>query len=152
MVFINDCSTDKTGEIAESVAPGTTRMRVIHNQRNFGMGGAANTAVHAAQNDHVFWQTVDWAYDLTELRRFLELMKRFDVVIGGTFIEVPVRFMRRPCWRKPWNSSTKCRSLRDIAKGWLEFAPAVRRAARTNERVRVFRLTEPTTLHEEDIR
>ena len=39
-------------------------------------------AVHAARKDHVFWQTVDWAYDLTELRCFLELTKCFDLVIG----------------------------------------------------------------------
>ena len=41
LVFINDCSTDKTGEIADAIARETSRMRVIHNARNLGMGGAA---------------------------------------------------------------------------------------------------------------
>lgn len=239
-VFINDCSTDRTGEIAESIAREAPRMRVIHNERNLGMGGAANVAVHAARNAHVFWQTVDWAYDLTELRCFLELTKRFDLVVGtrpviwrpfghipflswmlgirtradtvlhglvsltnyyalrmlfgvrlhdfqniqiypkrliekfdikssssfiapemlykcyllgATFMEVPVRFIpRRAGKSRGIYPRSIMRSLRDIAKGWLEFGPAVRRAVRASTATRIFRLTQPTRLSEDDIR
>ena len=240
LVFIDDCSTDKTGEIADAIAREAPRMRVIHNKRNLGMGGAANVAVHAARNDHVFWQTVDWAYDLTELRCFLELTKRFDIVIGtrpviwrpfghipllsrilgirtradtvlhgavsltnyyvlrllfgvqlrdfqniqiyprrlidkldikssssfiapemlykcyllgATFLEVPVRFIRRSAGKsRGIRPGSIMRSLRDIAKGWIEFGPKLRSAVRTNSDIRVFRLTEPTNLSEDDIR
>ena len=240
LVFINDCSTDHTGEIAESIAQNTPRMRVIHNERNLGMGGAANVAVKAARNEHVFWQTVDWAYDLTELRCFLELSKRFDVVVGtrpviwrpfghipllsrilgirtradtvihgavslgnyyvlrllfrvglhdfqnvqiyprrlleqleikssssfiapemlyrcyllgATFVEVPVLFIRRSAGKsRGIHPRSIMRSLRDIARGWLEFGPALRRAARASSKTRIFRLTQPTRLSEDDIR
>jgi glycosyl transferase family 2 len=240
LVFIDDCSTDRTGPIADSIALETPRLRVIHNARNLGMGGAANVAVHAARKDHVFWQTVDWAYDLTELRCFLELTKRFDLVIGArpviwrpfghipvlsrilgirtradtvlhgvvsltnyyvlrllfrvplhdfqnvqiyprkliekldikssssfiapemlyksyllgaTFIEVPVRFIPRSAGKsRGIHPRSIIRSLRDITKGWLSFGPEVRRTVRNSRKDRIFRLTQPTCLDEEDIR
>jgi glycosyltransferase involved in cell wall biosynthesis len=240
LVFIDDCSTDRTGEIAEAVARDAPRLRIIRNERNLGMGGAANVAVHAAQNEHVFWQTVDWAYDLSELRCFLELTKRFDLVIGtrpviwrpfghipllsrivgiraradtvlhgavsltnyyvlrllfgvrihdfqnvqiyprrfieqlqikasssfiapemlykcyllgATFMEVPVRFIPRSVGKsRGIRPRSILRSLRDIACGWLEFGPSVRRAVRASTETRIFRLTQPTRLSEDDIR
>lgn len=82
IVLINDCSTDSTLEIASARAAREPRIRIISHKRNLNVGWACRTAISSARNDIVFWQTVDWSYDLTNLRIFLELTKHFDVVQG----------------------------------------------------------------------
>jgi glycosyltransferase involved in cell wall biosynthesis len=82
LIFVDDCSTDRTGQIADDMAAQNPRLKIIHNARNLGSGGAANVAVRAVTSDVLFWQTVDWAYDITELKRFLWFTRRYDVVLG----------------------------------------------------------------------
>ena len=54
-------------------------------------GPSFKRAVAAARKEFLFWQTVDWAYDLTHLRIFLELLKHYDVVVG--IRPVPIRLL-----------------------------------------------------------
>lgn len=82
IVFVNDCSTDRTREILESYASKEPRLRVIHNERNLNVGLSCRRAVAAARKDYLFWQTVDWSYDLKNLPIFLKLLDKFDVVQG----------------------------------------------------------------------
>jgi glycosyltransferase involved in cell wall biosynthesis len=82
IVFINDGSSDKTGELADAVAAVDKRVRVMHNERNMNVGYSCRRAIGAASKEYLFWQTVDWAYDLRNLRVYLELLKHFDVVQG----------------------------------------------------------------------
>ncbi|HMK34664.1 MAG TPA: glycosyltransferase family 2 protein [Desulfomonilaceae bacterium] len=82
IVFVNDASTDGTGEILEQYAAGEPRLRVITHARNLNVGMACRTAVQNATKEVLFWQTVDWSYDLRNLRIFLELLNYFDVVQG----------------------------------------------------------------------
>ena len=82
VLFVNDCSTDHTGSIADRIAATNPRLRVIHNARNLGSGGAAHVAIREARTDFIFWQTVDWSYDISELKRFLWFTRRYDVVLG----------------------------------------------------------------------
>jgi glycosyltransferase involved in cell wall biosynthesis len=82
VVFVDDCSTDRTGAIVDAYAAREPRLRVIHNERNLNVGLSARRAVSAATMDYVFWQTVDWSYDLTHLATYLALLKDFDVVQG----------------------------------------------------------------------
>jgi hypothetical protein len=55
------------------------------------IGPSFKRALAAAQKEFVFWQTVDWSYDLSHLRLFLELLKHFDVIIGVR--PVPIRLL-----------------------------------------------------------
>ncbi len=82
VVFVNDGSTDRTGEIADAQARRDPRIRVLHNSENRNVGYSCRRAIAAAEKEFMFWQTVDWPYDLTHLRIFLELIKRYDVLIG----------------------------------------------------------------------
>jgi glycosyltransferase involved in cell wall biosynthesis len=82
VLFVDDCSTDRTGSIADRIAAENPRLRVIHNPRNLGSGGAARVAIRQARMDYIFWQTVDWSYDISELKRFLWFTRRYDVVLG----------------------------------------------------------------------
>jgi len=82
LVFINDGSVDRTGELADAFARNEPRVRVIHNPKNVNVGQSARRAIKAASKDLLFWQTVDWSYDISELRRLLELTRHMDVVVG----------------------------------------------------------------------
>ena len=82
VVFVNDGSTDRSVEILASYAEREPRLRVIHNEQNLNVGISCRRAVAAARKDYLFWQTVDWSYDLTNLPIFLSLLDYFDVVQG----------------------------------------------------------------------
>ncbi len=91
LILVDDGSTDRTGEIAQAHARKNPRLRVITHERNMNVGPSLKRAMAAARKEFVFWQTVDWSYDLTYLRIFLELLKHFDVVVGVR--PVPIRLL-----------------------------------------------------------
>lgn len=82
IVFVNDGSTDRTGEILDEFAAADPRIRPIHNEQNMNVGKSCRRAIMAASKDYLFWQTVDWSYDIRNLRVFLELLNHYDVVQG----------------------------------------------------------------------
>lgn len=82
IVFVNDGSTDSTGEILDAFAAADPRIRPIHNEQNMNVGKSCRRAIMAASKDYLFWQTVDWSYDIRNLRIFLELLNHYDVVQG----------------------------------------------------------------------
>lgn len=82
IVVVDDGSTDRTGAILDDYARREPRLRVLHNDRNRNVGYSCHKAIQAARHEFLFWQTVDWGYDLTELPRFLELTRYYDVVQG----------------------------------------------------------------------
>jgi glycosyltransferase involved in cell wall biosynthesis len=91
IVFIDDCSTDGTWEIAERFAGENSRIRIARNDRNRNVGYSFKRGVALAEKEYLFWQTIDWAYDLADLRIFLDLLEHFGVVLGVR--PVPVRLL-----------------------------------------------------------
>jgi hypothetical protein len=91
IVFVNDGSTDASTTILNRYAAREPRLKVIHHDRNYNVGIAIRTAVAHASKEFLFWQTVDWSYDIRKLRIFLELLKHFDVVQGVR--PVPIRLL-----------------------------------------------------------
>ena len=53
IVFVNDGSGDGTGEVMDRLAARDDRMRVLHNERNLGFGGAFKRGVEAARMSRV---------------------------------------------------------------------------------------------------
>lgn len=82
IVFVDDGSTDRMPEILASYAAREPRLRVLTNHVNRNVGYSCRRAIKAATKDYLFWQTVDWSYDISELRIFLELLNHYDVVQG----------------------------------------------------------------------
>src|SRR5215468_7901139 len=111
LILVDDGSTDRTNEIAQAHAKQNPHLRIITNERNLNIGPSFKRALASAQKEFVFWQTVDWSYDLTHLRIFLELLKHFDVVVGVR--PVPIRLLSYvPVVRSIYRVRTRSDSFR----------------------------------------
>jgi glycosyltransferase involved in cell wall biosynthesis len=91
IVLVDDCSTDRTNKIATAFALNEPRIRIVRHGRNLNVGMACRTAIAHASKEFLFWQTVDWSYDIDKLRIFLELLTHFDAVQG--IRPVPIRLL-----------------------------------------------------------
>jgi glycosyltransferase involved in cell wall biosynthesis len=88
VLVVNDASTDRTGEIADSLARHNSKIRVIHHPENRKLGGAMRTGFREAKKEFVFYVDADNPVDFRDLGKALELMDgsnlsdKSDVVIG----------------------------------------------------------------------
>lgn len=82
IVIIDDCSTDRTNEIIKTLMNDIPQIRLLRNQVNLNVGYSSRKAIMSASKEYLFWQTIDWSYDIGFLRIFLELLKSYDVVAG----------------------------------------------------------------------
>lgn len=82
IIVIDDCSTDRTNAIVRSLQPAIPQITLIRNPVNLNVGRSSQKAIMSATKEFLFWQTIDWAYDIAMLRTHLELLKSYDVVAG----------------------------------------------------------------------
>lgn len=82
IVLVDDGSTDRTYDIAKTVQNHNARLKIFRNGKNLGSGISHRVAISNASKEFLFWQTVDWAYDISNLRQALEHLKTFDVIQG----------------------------------------------------------------------
>lgn len=96
IVLIEDGSTDRTYEIACAFQKKNPRLKIFRNESNLNIGVSAQRAMHKASKEILFWQTIDWSYDISELRAFLEYLKTYDIVQGVRRkpVKVKVKFLK----------------------------------------------------------
>jgi glycosyltransferase involved in cell wall biosynthesis len=80
MIFVDDGSKDRTGEITDSIAAADPRVRVIHHPVNLGYGSALQSGFRAARKRLVFYTDGDGQFDINELPPLLPLMEQCDIV------------------------------------------------------------------------
>jgi glycosyltransferase involved in cell wall biosynthesis len=100
MIFVNDGSKDRTGEIADSIAASDPHVRVVHHPKNLGYGSALQSGFRAAGKDLVFFTDGDSQFDLDEMPKFLPLIEKYDIVAGYRIDrrEGLVRKLNAWCW------------------------------------------------------
>ena len=84
IIFIDDGSKDKTGEIAENLSKEEKRIRVISHKPNRGYGGALKSGYDTSKYEWVAFADADGQFDFSEIKEFIEKQKETDadLVLG----------------------------------------------------------------------
>src|SRR3954467_5568963 len=88
LVIIDDCSTDGTLAILESLARDEPRIRLLRHDVNQGKGAAVRTAIQHATGDFCLVQDADLEYDPSEYPRLMRplLDGHADAVFGSRYL------------------------------------------------------------------
>ena len=91
IVLIDDGSVDNTYAVAKAFQEKHPRLKIFQNECNLNVGISSRRAIQRASKEFLFWQTIDWCYDITNLRLYLEYLKTYDIVQGVRRKPVAVR-------------------------------------------------------------
>src|ERR1051326_2847822 len=88
LVVVDDCSTDRSAEGAQSLSDGDPRVRLIRQQRNMGKTAALRSGFAVTRGEIVIVQDADLEYDPEEIPLVIGpiLEGRADVVFGSRFL------------------------------------------------------------------
>ncbi|MFQ5477342.1 MAG: glycosyltransferase family 2 protein [Candidatus Binatia bacterium] len=95
IILIDDCSTDGTRELLESLSDSEDDLEIYFHEVNMGKGAALRTGLRAATRDAVLIQDADLEYDPAEYPRLLHPIEEgvADVVYGSRFLGGPHRVL-----------------------------------------------------------
>src|SRR5204863_5208672 len=83
VIVVNDGSRDRTRELAEALATDHHPVvRLLNHLDNRGYGAALRTGFRHARGELIFFTDADNQFDVAELKDFLPLMDRYDVMTG----------------------------------------------------------------------
>ena len=81
ILVVNDCSTDRTGEVAREIADNNLHVRALENPVNLGMGGAFKTGLRAASFSHAMVFPADNEHPVEGLLPILRARGKADIII-----------------------------------------------------------------------
>jgi glycosyltransferase involved in cell wall biosynthesis len=89
IIFINDGSTDQTGELAEAFANTRDNMHVFHHMTNFGVGQAFKLAFEHCRGDYVVTLDLDLSYSPDHIRKLLTKIRetRAKIVVASPYMK-----------------------------------------------------------------
>lgn len=84
IIFVNDGSKDKTGEIAKSFTSKIKQLKVIENRPNKGYGGSLNSGFKAATKEFIAFVPADNQFDFSEIHKLVDMQvsSGADIVSG----------------------------------------------------------------------
>lgn len=81
VIIVNDCSPDRSGEIANRLAEKYSFVKVVHHDRNRGYGAALKTGFSHCNYEFICFTDGDDEYDLADLKRMIRLKDFYDLII-----------------------------------------------------------------------
>jgi glycosyltransferase involved in cell wall biosynthesis len=94
LVIINDGSTDRTGEIIDTLAQKYSFIKVIHHDHNKGYGYTINELI---QNSQYVWICLidgDGEFDIYDLKKFFPLLPSYEMINSFRFIKQYSRYRK----------------------------------------------------------
>jgi len=114
LIFVNDGSTDETGEVAEMFAKTRSNVRVLHHIKNFRLGQALRYAFNNCNGEYIVTMDSDLSYSPDHIERLLNKLRetRAKIVIaspymkGGHVSNVPWKRRKLSIWANRFLSLT----------------------------------------------
>jgi glycosyltransferase involved in cell wall biosynthesis len=87
ILIVDDASTDRTAALAEGLARGDPRLRVLRHARHRGLGATLRTGYAAARHELVLYSDADLPFDFQEVPRAVRLLEyqQADVLAAYRF-------------------------------------------------------------------
>ena len=88
LIFVNDGSTDTTGDLAEAFASCRDNVHVLHHFTNFRLGQALRYAFNNCRGDYIVTLDVDLSYSPDHVERLLDkiVASRAKIVIASPYM------------------------------------------------------------------
>ncbi len=82
IILVDDGSRDKTLTLAKVLLKDVKRIKFIKHKKNKGKGAAIKTGVNIAEGKYVMFSDIDFSVPITELPKFIQSLKRYDIAIA----------------------------------------------------------------------
>lgn len=82
VIVVNDGSKDKTKETVEKLMKEKKSVKLVNHRKNLGYGEALKSGLKAAKYKLIAFTDGDGQFDIRELKKFLSLIDKNDLVIG----------------------------------------------------------------------
>jgi dolichol-phosphate mannosyltransferase len=89
VLVVDDNSPDGTGQVVKSLRRSEPRVHLLPRDGKYGLGSAYREGFARALDlgaEYVFEMDADFSHDPAMIPRFLQLMDRFDVVVGSRYL------------------------------------------------------------------
>jgi glycosyltransferase involved in cell wall biosynthesis len=89
LVFVNDGSTDQTGDIADRFAQNHNNILILHHPYNFRLGQALRYAFSRCKGDYIIVLDLDLSYSPDHIERLLDkiIQTRAKIVIASPYMQ-----------------------------------------------------------------
>lgn len=85
LIIVNDASTDRTAEIAGSIAATDPHVKVVNHEVNRKLGGSMKSGFAAATGDLVLYTDADLPFDMHDVHKAIRLLRYYDADVVSAY-------------------------------------------------------------------